>query len=488
MLWFYQVSPQPETEFGKCSMSKKVHMRGESGTCNVCSAPCSSCMHLNRALMGSRTDEFSDESCRVNAASQYSVNESGTLSSLKSRVSDNLQHTTSETSNLHSVNSSHDSFSENADSKASLRSTIISDASEDVVMLPKLASGGTIAEDQLSSKPRCSLDQRTFSNKYEEIKEEGHDDNISCVRPNDATVVVSNHNRNINSSTASVSSLALEGSGKVTQFNKLGSSEIPSSKDADASSRSLNVQSPYTDSRNAKSLSYNTNFTDIEENPSSLLQDKVPECSMDHVNSSLSKEEASEIVSVRKSVSCKASHIGGSSEVSMKSYPKSEAETNKDSGDRTDGELKSSDRDEHNDKSNELVESPDMQEPPLQSGSGDESDESDIVEQDVSNDFFLALSPVFHPNLIFKLSRYICITCDLCSFLFMFFRLVSVGPPTLFSSMYPVTLKCFSRLVSDWNVRLASWYVWVFINYGLFNMNMVRFGRNENGFEEIYGT
>lgn len=456
MLWFYQVSPQPETEFGKCSMSKKVHMRGESGTCNVCSAPCSSCMHLNRALMGSRTEEFSDESCRVNAASQYSVNESGTLSSLKSRVSDNLQHTTSETSNLHSVNSSHDSFSENADSKASLRSTIISDASEDVVMLPKLASGGTIAEDQLSSKPRCSLDQRTFSNKYEEIKEEGHDDNISCVRPNDATVVVSNHNRNINSSTASVSSLALEGSGKVTQFNKLGSSEIPSSKDADASSRSLNVQSPYTDSRNAKSLSYNTNFTDIEENPSSLIQDKVPECSMDHINSSLSKEEASEIVSVRKSVSCKASHIGGSSEVSTKIYPKSEAETNKDSGDRTDGELKSSDRDEHNDKSNELVESPDMQEPPLQSGSGDESDESDIVEQDVSNDFFLALSPVFHPNLIFKLSRYICITCDLCSFLFMFFRLVSVGPPTLFSSMYPVTLKCFSRLVSDWNVRLAS--------------------------------
>jgi len=136
MLWFYQVSPQPETELGKCSMSKKVHMRGESGTCNVCSAPCSSCMHLNRALMGSRTEEFSDESCRVNAVSQYSVNESGTLSSLKSRASDNLQHTTSETSNLHSVNSSHDSFSENADSKSTLRSTIISDAL-DVEMLPK---------------------------------------------------------------------------------------------------------------------------------------------------------------------------------------------------------------------------------------------------------------------------------------------------------------------------------------------------------------
>ncbi|XP_059435246.1 uncharacterized protein LOC132168162 isoform X4 [Corylus avellana] len=377
------VSPRPETEFGKCSMSKKVHMKGESGTCNVCSAPCSSCMHPNRALMGSRTEEFSDESCRVNVASQYSVNESGTLSSLKSRASDNLQHTTSETSNLHSVNSSHDSFSENADSKATLRSTIISDASEVVEMLPKLASGGTIAEDQLSSKPRRGLDQRTFSNKYEEIKEEGHDDNISCVRPNDAAVVFSNCNRNINSSTVSGGSLALEGSWKGTQFNKLDSSEIPSSKDADASSRSLNVQSPYTDSRNAKSLSYNTNFTDLEENPSSHVQDKVLECSMDHMNSSLTKEVASEIVSVRKSVSHKASHTGGSSEVSMKNYTKSEAETNKDSGDRIDEELKSSDRDEHNNKSNELVESPDMQEPPLQSGSGDESDESDIVEEDV---------------------------------------------------------------------------------------------------------
>jgi hypothetical protein len=394
MLWFYQVSPRPETEFGKFSMSKKVHMRGESGTCNVCSAPCSSCMHPNRALMGSRAEEFSDESCRVNVASQYSVNESGTLSSLKSRASDNIQHTTSETSNLQSVNSSHDSFSENADSKATLRSTIISDASEDVEMLPKLASGGTVTDDQLSSKPRRGLDQRTFSNKYDEIKEEGHDDNISCVRPNDATVVFSNHNSNINSSTVSVSSLALEGSWKGTQFNKLDSSEIPSSKDADASSRSLNVQRPYTDSRNAKSLSYNTNLTDLEENPSSHIQDKVPECSMDRMNSSLTKEVASEIVSVHKSVSHKA--IGGSSEVSMKNYTKSETETNKDSTDRTDEELKSSDRDEHNNKSNELVESPDMQEPPLQSGSGDESDESDIVEEDVSNDYFLAL-----PGLLF---------------------------------------------------------------------------------------
>nr|XP_023874432.1 uncharacterized protein LOC111986766 isoform X4 [Quercus suber] len=317
------VSSEYETKFGNWSMSKKVHMRGESGTCNVCSAPCSSCMHLNRPLMGSKTEEFSDESCRVNVASQYSVNESGTLYSLKNRASDSLQHTTSETSNLLSVNSSHDSFSENADSKATLRSSVVSDALEDVEMLPKLTSGGTIAEDQLSSKPQFVLDQRISSNMYEESKAvEGHDDNISSVsRANDANEAVRNHNRNINNSTASISSLGPEGSGKATYLNKLGSSEIPPSKDLDAGSSPPKVR--------------------------------------------------------------RGRPVGGISEVSMKKYPKSEAETDKDSGDPPDEAMKSSDQDEHDDKSNEMVELPDMQEPPLQSVSGDESDESDIVEQDV---------------------------------------------------------------------------------------------------------
>ncbi|XP_075647763.1 protein PARALOG OF AIPP2 isoform X4 [Castanea sativa] len=319
----YMVSSESETKFGNWSMSKKVHMRGESGTCNVCFEPCSSCMHLNRSLMGSKTEEFSDESCRVNVASQYSVNESGTLYSLKNRASDSLQHTTSETSNLLSVNSSHDSFSENADSKATLRSSVVSDALEDVEIVPKLTSGGTIAEDQLSAKPQFVLDQRISSNMYDESKAvEGHDDNISSVsRANDANEAVRNHNRNINNSTASISSLGPEGSGKATCLNKLGSSVIPPSKDLDAGSSSPKVR--------------------------------------------------------------RGRPVGGISEVSMKKYPKPEPETDKDSGDPPDEAMKSSDQDEHDDKSNEMVGLTDMQEPPLQSVSGDESDESDIVEQDV---------------------------------------------------------------------------------------------------------
>ncbi|KAG7980620.1 hypothetical protein I3843_05G191200 [Carya illinoinensis] len=320
------VSSRPETKFGKCSMSKKVPMRGESGTCNVCSAPCSSCMHLNQALMGSKTEEFSDESCRGNVTSQYSFNESGPLSSLKCRTSDSLQHTASETSNILSVNSGHDPFSENADSKSTLRSSVISYASEDLEMLPKLTPGERISEDQLSFKPQCVLDQRTIPNKYKEIKAvEGHDDNIACVgRPKDASVGFSNHKRNINSSATSVSTLDPEGSWKGTQFNKLASSEIPSSKDADASSNSL-----------------------------------------------------------KKCFAHKGDLIGGNSEASMKNYPKSEAETEKDHENPPSETLKSLGEDERNDSSKELVELPVMQEPPLRSVLGDESEESDIVEQDV---------------------------------------------------------------------------------------------------------
>lgn len=238
---FYQASSQPETKFGKRTMSKSCHMKGESGTCNVCFTPCSSCLHLNRALMGSKTEEFSDESCRVNATSQCSLNESGPLSSIRSRSSDCLQHTTSETSNMLGVNSGHDSFSENADSKATLRSSVISDASEDLEMLPKLASGGSNSDYQISSKTPCVLDK----NKYEEIKSEGHDDNISCVSgPKDANVSISNQDRNI-SSNASVGTLGPEGSFMATQFNKFCSLELPVSKDADASSSSPKVRSQY---------------------------------------------------------------------------------------------------------------------------------------------------------------------------------------------------------------------------------------------------
>ncbi|KAM2731068.1 hypothetical protein EV1_002240 [Malus domestica] len=285
-------------EFGKHSRGGKVHISGESGACNVCSAPCSSCMHPNRSFMGSKADEFSDETCRVNAASQYSINVGDTSSSFKRKACDSLQHTTSETSNLLSVNSSHDSLSENAESKATLRS---SDTSENAV--------------------------------------EVHDDNISCIsRANDANLAVNNHNRNVewknlSCSLASAGSIGTEESGKA---HKSTLSEMVKPADSGDSKK----------------------------------KGKLPEF-FGHADSSFKNE--SDIFAGQKLVSYKS--LG----VPTKLCPKIEVESN--GQDPKDEASKCLDHGEKDVMSNELVEVADMQ--PLQSASGDDSDESDIVEHDV---------------------------------------------------------------------------------------------------------
>lgn len=68
----------------------------------------------------------------------------------------------------------------------------------------------------------------------------------------------------------------------------------------------------------------------------------------------------------------------------MKFAPKLEAEINNDGQEPTDGTLKCSGQGEQDEKSSKF----DKQEPFLQSISGDENDESDIVEHDVSSGAF----------------------------------------------------------------------------------------------------
>ncbi|KAL9327883.1 hypothetical protein ACSQ67_002886 [Phaseolus vulgaris] len=135
-------------------MTQNTDMRIESGTCNVCSAPCSSCMHLNHALTGSKAEEFSDENCRIGAAiDQYSMDEDNAYS-LRSRACES--NTVSEASNMQSVNSSHDALSENAKSR------------------------------------------QIIPNKYQDSKHlEGHDDNTSCIsRASDTNSVNVSHQKN----------------------------------------------------------------------------------------------------------------------------------------------------------------------------------------------------------------------------------------------------------------------------------------------------
>ena len=294
-------------------------MRVESGTCNVCSAPCSSCMHLKRALMGSKTDEFSDETCRETTASHYSINDGDVLPSCKGRPCDSHQHTASEASNMLSVNSSHDSFSETYD------------ALEDFEMHPKLSSG---AEVQLSPKPGNVSGQRILPNKIDDSKGvEGHDDNISCIsRANDANTAVGHHDRivdikNFVHSSASECSLGPERHEKASVSQKLDLLEVPLVIKSDAGASSPKMQSPFTHSQSDK---------------------------------------------------C---HIGDSTEVMTEMTPKSEPHTDKGSGDSPDEAFNCRGQDEQ-----ELSDKQ-KQEPLLQAMSGNESDESDIVEHDVSDGF-----------------------------------------------------------------------------------------------------
>lgn len=204
-------------------MGEKVHKKAVLGTCNVCSAPCSSCIHHSITQMGSKSDEFCDETDCVAVASQYSISEG--------KTGDSLLHTPSEASNLLCVNSSHDSYSENIDSKAITRPPDVSD----YVGI-----------------------QRTFSNNYDGSEGiEGHDDNISCgSRATDANAAFSYYcNKDLDSKNSSYSSASVccLGSGKVHPSEKRDLSELPSIKEVDAGIISPRIQSPYSHSRSCKS-------------------------------------------------------------------------------------------------------------------------------------------------------------------------------------------------------------------------------------------
>ena len=273
-LFFVLIQSRPLNKFSKRrSMSRKVCQSGESGACNVCAAPCSSCMHLSEAFMDSKNDEFSDETCRLNVTSQYSVTGVDTSSSVKSKRCGSSQPATSETSNPMSVSSSHDSLSENADSKAALRS---SDDALEIGRRPPSSSAPTTGEVGLSPKPLSSLHPAGFLNKHGDSKSlQAHDDDFSCVsRATDAYVAVTNSSRNvdrknISCSSTSDSSLGIDGSKKRLESISFDTSP---SKDGDASSNSPKVQNPYLDV--LVNISLNVCGTDFEEDQSFLCAGK----------------------------------------------------------------------------------------------------------------------------------------------------------------------------------------------------------------------
>ena len=150
--------------------------------------------------MGNMTD-FSDEGYEEKIASRCCFNDAGLLSPCKSNASEDQRHTSSETSNLLSRCSSHDSFSENAESMVTLR---VSHASEDIEM------GQTVAEDGFLPNSSTFHGNVIFSNQHKNQKDlEGPGDDISCISRADGSIGDCNgvgDKKNVSCSSASVNS------------------------------------------------------------------------------------------------------------------------------------------------------------------------------------------------------------------------------------------------------------------------------------------
>ncbi|KAJ8761697.1 hypothetical protein K2173_004473 [Erythroxylum novogranatense] len=323
------IPSQTEKRLVKHSMKRKIHSGAESGTCNVCSAPCSSCMHRKQACMGSKGDECSDETWHATATSQNSVNEDGG-SPCQDGTCDNLQHTPSEASNMLSFNANHDSLSENSESKATVRSSDIADASANSEKLPKLSSIATVAESQLLLKPLHLSDQKISVAKHEDAEYlEGQNTNFQGDRK------------------ASIVGIA-----------KLDPLEMG---DVSAVSSVLKVQ-----------------------NLGGLSPHVKSESTMEYSNLSLTKGKGSCIGSNNCSAALESSEKCGRSPAREpnKVHPKTQAEIN--STDQTDEGPRCFNKIEQNETLDKpAVKFPDILETPFQSVSGDESDDSEIVEHDV---------------------------------------------------------------------------------------------------------
>lgn len=165
----------------------------ECSTGNVCATPCSSSVHLERmaSVMGTKVDEFSDEACKRRAACGSSSSDVDLLSPSSSSGCNGRQHTSSEMSNVFSACCSHDSFSENVESKATLKST---DVSENIEMHVKLNTGSTAEGKHAFPKVQIICPQ-IYSNQLQKQKEmECLSDNVLCISRSDyAKMIVGDH-------------------------------------------------------------------------------------------------------------------------------------------------------------------------------------------------------------------------------------------------------------------------------------------------------
>ncbi|KZV40935.1 hypothetical protein F511_05180 [Dorcoceras hygrometricum] len=222
----------PQTKGFSCSdKNEDVDYRSKSGTCNVCSAPCSSCYHDNQILMKSAV-ESAGETC-----AERSIVDWG-----KRRQTEQL----SEMSIIETINSSADS-SEIALRKAFSRTSDTS-ASNDAVVLANFEAQRVLA---------------------------GYDDCLSCeTRIDDATKMLNFTSENAHMMNPPCSSVSTV---------HLNLSQIPASKGTDAPSDLLMAR----DRSSVNSLLCGSNSRGIDADKSSIPHLESLEGSKEHLDSSL---------------------------------------------------------------------------------------------------------------------------------------------------------------------------------------------------------
>ncbi|KAL6642651.1 hypothetical protein ACP70R_020832 [Stipagrostis hirtigluma subsp. patula] len=131
--------------------SDTIHLKAESGTCNVCYAPCSSCLHRSLTLEDSNVDCGSSQTCstRSKIKNNSLIRSEKGLRIRGGEIDDNF-----------SAASSDASYSEAGGNKVAARSSIAEDSSED----------------DMPAKRR-----KLFSQDARTSKAELHDDSNSCV-------------------------------------------------------------------------------------------------------------------------------------------------------------------------------------------------------------------------------------------------------------------------------------------------------------------
>ncbi|KAL6527042.1 hypothetical protein OROGR_016132 [Orobanche gracilis] len=217
--------------FSSCSESKKADYRGKLGTCNVCSAPCSSCFQVNNVLVKSN-----DESAGESGAKNIEIGQLSVLSTVAIMSSD--------------------SFSENAVGKTSSRTSNAS-GSDDGVVHSK-SEGRRVPE--------------------------GHDDCLSCLSGTDEHANKKCDTEYSMRKYNKPSKVSRESSGKVPPSSLQTGSNSQNSgslRGTGVATGLLKVQNTSSQASNGKYVSHDQNPRDVKDDKTSVMKKELLEGSTD---------------------------------------------------------------------------------------------------------------------------------------------------------------------------------------------------------------